>query len=114
MKKLADEIREKYASPQYTFEDITNEIRRVVMETYEYNNNNRYGEMTAFRVVYSDDFLQLKWTWEKDGYVIYCLKIPKCSISFPISKINEWFIDQGFIKYTFRYGTMDAWYIKFS
>ena len=28
--KLADEIRQKYAIPHYTFEDVTNEIRRFV------------------------------------------------------------------------------------
>lgn len=112
MKKLADEIREMYVAPRYTFEEITNEIRRFVVEIYGHTNAIHYSELPAFRVVYSDEIPQLKWTHEKDGYIIYCLMIPKCSVSFPVSKINEWFIDQGFIKYTFKYGAIDAWRIK--
>ena len=33
--KLAEEIKQKYATPPYTFEDVTNEIRRGVFSTYE-------------------------------------------------------------------------------
>ena len=104
---LADEIKAMYKKPHYTFEEITEEIRKHVKETYYKGIGKRdFSSFPGFNVSFSDDVPKMKWEYETD---IDCLKIPDGSVNFEMRKIKAWFKEQGFA----YCGPYEVWRIKF-
>ena len=107
MMKLADEIRAMYKKPHYTFEEVTEEIRKHVKETYYKGIGKRdFSSFPGFNVSFSDDVPKMKWEYGTD---IDCLKIPDGSVNFEMRKIKEWFKEQDF---SYK-GPYEGWRIKF-
>lgn len=104
--KLADEIRKMYTKPHYTFEEIIEEIRKHVKETYKDVGTCDFSSFPGFNVSFSDDVPKMKW---KCGMDIDCLKIPDGSVVFNARKFKEWFVEQGFV----WNGPYEGWKIKF-
>lgn len=105
--KLADEIRAMYKKPHYTFEEVTEEIRKHVKETYYKEIGKRdFSSFPGFNVNFSDDIPKMKWECGKN---VDYLKIPDGSTDFDRRKIKEWFKEQGF----FYNGPLEGWRIKF-
>lgn len=113
--KLADEIRMKYATPHYTFEDVTNEIRRFVLSSYEYVAKYKFQEWPGYGVRYSDSVPYMKWDSSNGTIVnhVRWLLIPKGSCDFDLGKVDDWFKEQGFIFTKDEHGNNEGWRIKF-
>lgn len=106
--KLADEIRAMYKKPHYTFEEVTEEIRKHVKETYYKKIGKRdFSSFPGFNVSFSDDVPKMKWECGKN---VDYLKIPDGSTDFDRRKIKEWFKEQGFL----NTGPYKGWCIKFN
>lgn len=104
--KLADEIRKRYIKPHYTFEEVIEEIRKHVKETYKDVGKYNFSFFPGFNVSFSDDVPKMKWECGTD---VDCLKIPDGSVNFEMRKIKEWFKEQGFV----WNGPLEGWRIKF-
>ena len=112
--KLADEIRAMYKKPHYTFEEVTEEIRKHVKETYYKEIGKRnFSSFQGFNVSFSDDVPKMKWECGMDidclELPVDCLKIPDGSVDFEMRKIKVWFKEQGFT----YCGPYKGWRIKF-
>ena len=103
---LADEIKAMYKKPHYTFEEVTEEIRKHVKETYKDVGTCDFSSFPVFNVSFSDDVPKMKW---ECGMDVDFFKIPDGSTDFDMKKINEWFKKEGFI-YCSLY---EGWRIKF-
>lgn len=112
--KLADEIREKYATPHYTFEDVTNEIRRHVFSSYEYVAKYHFSSWPGFNVRSSDRVPKMKWDADNECSSVSWLLLPEGSYDFDLRKdIDKWFEDNGFVFTKNEYGRQEGWRIKF-
>lgn len=111
--KLADEIRAKYATPHYTFDDVVNEIRRHVFATYEEVAKYKFSSWPGFNVIFSNDVPKMKWSYGREVSGEHLLKIPEGSTDFDRRRIREWFAEQGFVYTSNEYGCYNGWRIKF-
>lgn len=112
--KLAEEIKQKYATPHYTFEDVTNEIRMGVFSTYETVAKYKFSEWPGFNVRSSDGVPTMKWDKDNECSSVEWLLLPKGSYDFDLRKdINKWFEDNGFVFTENEYGRQEGWRIKF-
>lgn len=111
--KLADEIRAKYSTPHYTFDDVVNEIRRHIIATYEEVAKYNFSYWPGFGFMFSNDVPKMEWDYGTEVSCTHFLKIPESSIDFEWKKINEWFEEQGFVKTKNEYGRCEGWRIKF-
>lgn len=111
--RLANEIRQKYGAPHYTFEDVTNEIRKHVIETYEEVARFKFSYWPGFDIILSNDVPKMKWDYGKEVSCIHWLKIPEGSLDFDSRKITDWFENEGLIYTANEYGLSKGWRIKF-
>lgn len=111
--KLADEIRQKYATQHYTFEDVVNEIRKHVFETYEEVAKYKFSTWPGFSFTMFKGIPKMKWEYGREVSGCHCLRIPEGSIDFDPTKIGEWFEDQGFVFTTNENCRCYGWRIEF-
>ena len=111
--RLADEIRAKYATPHYTFDDVVNEIRRGVFSTYEEVAKYKFSNWPGFDVRYSDSIPQMEWVCGREVSCVHCLLIPRDSIDFALKEIDKWFEEQGFVHTKNENCRCEGWRIKF-
>lgn len=113
-KTFADEIREKYTSPHYTFEDVIQEVKKGVLKTYEEVAKYHFSEWPGFNIGYSDSIPKMDWKRDNRVDAVRHLLIPRNSINFPLQKVSDWFKEQGFVlcDTTNTFG-QKAWRIKF-
>lgn len=111
--KLADEIRAKYTKPHYTFDDVTNEIRRHVFATYEEVAKYKFSSWPGFNVIYSDRVPRMKWSYGTEESCSHDLLLPEGSTDFDWRKIGKWFEEQGFEYISNANNRCKGWRIRF-
>lgn len=111
--KLADEIRAKYATPHYTFDDVVNEIRKHVFATYEEVAKYKFSSWPGFDVCYSNSIPKMKWDYGREVSCVHYLLLPEGSTDFDWRKIGEWFEEQGFVFTENESKRCRGWRIKF-
>ena len=109
---LAEEIRQKYAKPHYTFEDVTNAIRKHVFATYEEVAKYKFSSWPGFEVVYSDIVPEMKWVYGREVSCVHVLLLPEGSADFDWRKIGKWFEEQGFVYTKNENCRCEGWRIK--
>ena len=111
--RLADEIRAKYATPHYTFEDVIAEIRWHVFATYEEVAKYNFSSWPGFNAIFSNEVPKMTWEYGTEVSGEHILKIPEGSTNFDWRKIDKWFEEQGFEYTTNEYCRCKSWRIKF-
>lgn len=110
---LAEEIRQKYSKPHYTFDDVVNEIRSHVIAVYEDVAKNKFSYWPGFNFTFFNNVPEMKWDIGREVSCTHWLIIPENSIDFDWRKISKWFEEQGFVHTTNEFSRCKSWRIKF-